>query len=44
MAEYEKITQVFEPVYNEDSEILILGSITLYQSCQCCLFCGTVTG
>lgn len=32
MAEYEKITQEFEPVYNEDSEILILGSLPSVKS------------
>lgn len=32
MTEYERITQPFEPVYNKDSQILILGSLPSVKS------------
>ena len=32
MAEYERVKQPFEPVYNKDSRILILGSLPSVQS------------
>lgn len=40
MAEYEKIVQPFEPIFNKHSKILILGSLPSVKSRECGFYYG----